>query len=78
MTNDTNPKTPAKFEAVLEFKQTSRALVPIHADTLVEAEDNANAIHADDVESWNFVYDDVQVLDVRPAGETTGEGVDND
>ena len=78
MSNDTEPKTPAKFVAVLEFKQTSRALVPIHADTLAEAENKANEIHADDVEDWNFVYDDVQVLDVRATGEEAGEGENNE
>ena len=78
MSNNTNPKTPAKFVAVLEFKETSRARVPIHADTLAEAQNKADAIHADDVEKWNFVYDDVQVLDVRAADEADGEGVDNE
>ena len=77
MSNKTDTKTPAKFVAVLEFKETSRALVPIHADTLAEANRKADEIHADDVEKWNFVYDDVQVLDVRPAGEADGEEVAN-
>ena len=78
MSKDLAPKTPAKFVAVLEFKETSRALVPIHADTLAEANRKADEIHADDVEKWSFVYDDVQVLDVRPAGVSDGEGVDNE
>jgi hypothetical protein len=78
MTNDTNAKTSAKFVAVLEFRQISRALVPLHADTLKEAETIANEIHADDVGQWKFAYDDVQVLDVRAAEDITGEEVDND
>ena len=81
MNNDTNPKTPlAKFEAILEFRQTSRTRVFIHARTLAEAEENANNLRADDIETedWNFVYDDVQVLQVRPAEEAEGEGVDNE
>jgi len=36
MSNDTKTKTTAKFVAVLEFTETSRARVPIHADTLAE------------------------------------------
>ena len=78
MSKDLAPKTPAKFVAVIEFKETSRALVAIHAETLAEAERKADEIHADDVEDWNFVHDDVRVLDVRTAEEAAGEGVDNE
>jgi hypothetical protein len=63
--------------AVFEFKETSRALVPIHADTLAEAKAKADEIHAEDIEDWDFLYEDAQMLDVRPAEEAAGEGVDN-
>ena len=81
MNNDTNPKTPlVKFEAILEFKQTSRSRVFIHARTLAEAEDTADNLCADDIETedWNLVHGDVHVLQVRPAEEAEGKGVDNE
>jgi hypothetical protein len=78
VSNDTNPKTPAKFVAVLEFRQISRALVPVHADTLKEAEARADEIRADDVGQWKFAYDDVQVLEVRAAEDITDEEVDDE
>lgn len=79
MSNDTKTKTTAKFVAVLEFTETSRARVPIHADTLAEAQSLADEIldYDVDVKLWNFVHDDVQVLDVRAADEADGEGVAN-
>ncbi|MGD0904741.1 MAG: hypothetical protein ABR924_17535 [Terracidiphilus sp.] len=69
MTKDIDPKGPAKYEAVLRFTQYSRAVVPLHADSLAEAQKLADEIHADDVEDWNFLYDDVSVEEVQEAGE---------
>ena len=61
------PNTRLKFTAMLSFTQHSRARVTIEAASFEEAEEKANALHADDVKNWIFQYDDISVVDVQPA-----------
>lgn len=57
--------TNKKFEAMLSFKQHSRAKVIIEAESLAEAEEMAGEIQSDEVDDWNPIHGEVSVDSVQ-------------
>jgi len=55
-----------KFEVLLNFSQQSWASVVIEADSLAEARQKADGICSDEIDDWNPVHGELDVLDVAP------------
>ena len=58
--------TATKYEAILSFKQFSRAKIIIEAMSLAEAEEKANAIESDEIDDWNPCNGEVSLDSVEP------------
>jgi hypothetical protein len=62
----TAPKRLHQFEAVLHFTQYSCAKVVIEAESLAEAEEQANDLCPEDIADWDPVDGDIDVASVEP------------